>query len=387
MKQLKEAFQHVLEYGEKRTDRTGTGTYSYFGHQMRFDLSGWKLPIGTGKHVSFKNILAELLFFIGGQTNNTVMKEVGCTIWNEWEYRYDTVAINKICEILKKRGDKSGKQIFTTLKEALKKNPTNQHDVISFFVDKYLTPEERKDNGWIDAGELGPVYGYMWRSWPTTTGDKIDQLATVIKQLKETPYSRRIVISAWNPEFLPEEGVRHNTNIENGKQVLPPCHPFFQFYVSQVPFRAIGEQLYNDPKEIEDFVIRAAWAEMAGEKEEFLAAAEARGAITKRLSCQLYMRSNDAWLGMFYNVASYSLLTMMLAKEVGMLPGEYIHTTGDLHIYTNHLEQVKKYCELPTYTLPTVEFKKGVSFFDHTMETIKLVNYQHGPVIRGKVAV
>lgn len=387
MKQLKEAFQHVLKHGEKRIDRTGTGTYSYFGHQMRFDLSGWKLPIGTGKQVSFKNILSELLFFINGLTNNEAMKKDGCNIWNEWEYTLKPGHLKKVTDLYFKMYPNEDKQPALKLVADCKSNHDSARDYLAAFVKEHFSREMLQSVGLEYPGELGPVYGYMWRSWPTTDGRAIDQLATVIKQLKESPFSRRIVVSAWNPEFLPDENENHNVNIENGKQVLPPCHPFFQFYTSKLSYREIGSQLYTDSKEIEDFVIRGSWAEMAGEQDEFISAAKARGAKVLKLSCQLYMRSNDAWLGMFYNVASYSLLTMMIAKEVGMLPGEYIHTTGDLHIYTNHLEQVRKYLELPTYELPTVVFKDGISLFDHSLDTVKLANYKHGPIIRGDVAV
>ena len=387
MKQLKEAFQHVLQHGERRIDRTGTGTVSYFGHQMRFDLTGWKLPIGTGKQVSFKNILAELLFFIQGNTNNQFLKADGCNIWNDWEYKLMVGDLSKIAELYKSKYKGGDMWPLKRLKVECKDAGLNAPIVLTEFVKKYFTRTDMQSAGLEWPGELGPVYGSMWRSWPTTDGKFIDQLVNVIAQLKENPFSRRIIVTAWNPEFLPDENGLHKVNIENGKQVLPPCHSFFQFYTSTLSYREIGSQLYNDSKEIDDFVIRGSWAEMAGEKDEFISAAKARGAKIHKLSCQLYMRSNDAWLGMFYNVASYSLLTMMIAKEVGMMPGEYIHTTGDLHIYANHMEQVRKYLELPTYELPTVTFMEGVGLFDHTLTTVKLVNYKHGPIISGAVAV
>lgn len=264
MKQYLDLLQHVLDKGAPREDRTGTGTLSVFGHQMRFDLSEG-FPVLTTKKLHLKSIIHELLWFLKGETNVKYLQENGVRIWNEWA---------------------------------------------------------------DDNGELGPIYGYQWRSWPTPKGEHVDQISKAIDQIKNNPLSRRIIVSAWNVGQLEEMN-------------LPPCHILFQFYV-------------NDGK----------------------------------LSCQLYQRSADIFLGVPFNIASYALLTMMMAQVTGLQPGDFVHTLGDAHIYNNHLEQVKLQLTREPYPLPQMKINPEVtSIFDFKYEDFELVNYQAHPHIKGKVSV
>nr|WP_153640500.1 thymidylate synthase [Prolixibacter sp. NT017] len=264
MKQYLDLLQHVLDNGAPREDRTGTGTLSVFGHQMRFDLSEG-FPALTTKKLHLKSIIHELLWFLQGETNVKYLQENGVRIWNEWA---------------------------------------------------------------DDKGELGPIYGYQWRSWPTPKGEHVDQISRAIDQIKNNPLSRRIIVSAWNVGQLDEMN-------------LPPCHILFQFYV-------------NDGK----------------------------------LSCQLYQRSADIFLGVPFNIASYALLTMMMAQVTGLKPGDFVHTLGDAHIYNNHMEQVKLQLTREPYPLPQMKINPDVkSIFDFKYEDFELVNYQAHPHIKGKVSV
>lgn len=264
MKQYLDLVNHVLENGAKQLDRTGIGTYSFFGHQMRFDLRAG-FPLVTTKRVHLKSIIYELLWFLDGSTNIRYLNENGVTIWDEWA---------------------------------------------------------------DENGDLGPVYGHQWRSWPTPTGQTIDQISNVIEQIKTTPTSRRMIVSAWNV-----------SDIDQMK--LPPCHCFFQFYV-------------------------------------------ANGA----LSCQLYQRSADIFLGVPFNIASYALLTMMVAQVCDLAPGEFIHTLGDAHIYSNHVEQAKLQLTRDPHPLPQMVLNPEVrSIFEFDYADFQLENYQHHPTIKAPVAV
>lgn len=264
MQQYLDLMRHVRDQGCQKGDRTGTGTVSVFGHQMRFDLSS-SFPLLTTKRLHLRSIIYELLWFLRGETNIAYLKEHGVSIWDEW----------------------------------------------------------------ADAnGELGPVYGYQWRSWPSTDGRSIDQISQVIEQLKKTPDSRRLIVSAWNV-----------AEIEN--MALPPCHAFFQFYVAD-----------------------------------------------GKLSCQLYQRSADIFLGVPFNIASYALLTLMIAQVTGLKPGEFIHTLGDAHLYLNHLEQAELQLAREPYPLPQMKLNPTVSsIFDFKYEDFELVNYQYHPHIKAPVAV
>lgn len=264
MKQYLDLMQHILDKGVKKEDRTGTGTLSVFGYQMRFDLSEG-FPLVTTKKVHLKSIIHELLWFLKGDTNIAYLKENGVTIWDEW-------------------------------------------------ADK--------------KGNLGPVYGSQWRSWPTPDGRHIDQITQVVNQLKNNPDSRRIIVSAWNV-----------AEIENMK--LPPCHAFYQFYVAE-----------------------------------------------GKLSCQLYQRSADVFLGVPFNIASYALLVLMMAQVTGLEPGEFIWTGGDTHLYLNHLEQAELQLTREPHTLPTMRLNPDVKdIFDFTFEDFKLENYVSHPGIKAPVAV
>ncbi|MCP2045772.1 thymidylate synthase [Pontibacter sp. HSC-36F09] len=264
MKQYLDLMQHILDKGVKKEDRTGTGTLSVFGYQMRFDLSEG-FPLVTTKKVHLKSIIHELLWFLKGDTNIAYLKENGVTIWDEWA---------------------------------------------------------------DENGNLGPVYGSQWRSWPTPDGRYIDQITQVVNQLKNNPDSRRIIVSAWNV-----------AEIENMK--LPPCHAFYQFYVAE-----------------------------------------------GKLSCQLYQRSADVFLGVPFNIASYALLVLMIAQVTGLEPGEFIWTGGDTHLYLNHLEQAQLQLTREPHTLPTMRVNPDVkNIFDFTFDDFKLENYVSHPGIKAPVAV
>ena len=264
MRQYLDLLQHVLDHGTRKADRTGTGTVSVFGHQMRFDLSQG-FPLLTTKKVHLKSIVHELLWFLQGDTNIRYLKDNGVSIWDEWADA---------------------------------------------------------------AGNLGPIYGYQWRSWPARDGRHIDQISEVLQTLKQNPDSRRIIVSAWNVGEL-----------EYMK--LPPCHAFFQFYVAD-----------------------------------------------GKLSCQLYQRSADIFLGVPFNIASYALLTLMIAQVTGLKPGDFVHTLGDAHIYLNHLDQVNLQLSRDTRALPTMRLNPAVTdLFAFKYEDFTLEGYDPHPGIKAPVAV
>jgi len=264
MRQYLDLMQHVLDTGTQKHDRTGTGTISVFGYQMRFNLEEG-FPLVTTKKLHLRSILHELIWFLKGDTNIRYLKENGVSIWDEW-------------------ADKNG--------------------------------------------DLGPVYGYQWRSWPTPDGRHIDQISNVINQIRNTPDSRRLIVSAWNV-----------AEIEN--MALPPCHSFFQFYVAD-----------------------------------------------GKLSCQLYQRSADIFLGVPFNIASYALLTLMVAQVCGLRPGEFIHTLGDAHLYNNHLEQTRLQLSREPRPLPQVKINPEIKdIFEFKFEDFTLENYDPYPHIKAPVAV
>ena len=274
MKQYLDLVKEVLENGNQKGDRTGTGTKSIFGHQLRFDLSKG-FPMITTKKLHLKSIIHELLWFINGDTNISYLNENGVKIWNEWAN---------------------------------------------------------------EDGDLGPVYGYQWRNW---NGDEIDQIKELISTLKNNPNSRRMLVSAWNPSVLPDTSKSFEENVASGKAALPPCHAFFQFYVNN-----------------------------------------------GKLSCQLYQRSADVFLGVPFNIASYALFTMMVAQVCGYQAGDFIHTFGDAHIYNNHIDQVKLQLSRDTRPLPKMEINPEIkSIFDFKFEDFKLVDYDPHPHIKGAVAI
>jgi len=277
MKQYLDLLYRVRQFGDFKGDRTGTGTWSLFGHQMRFDLRHG-FPLVTTKKIHLKSVIHELLWFLKGDTNTRYLKENGVKIWDEWA---------------------DGK------------------------------------------GDLGPVYGYQWRAWPAPDGRHIDQISQVMEQIRINPDSRRIIVSAWNPADLPDESVSPQANVAAGRMALAPCHAFFQFYVCD-----------------------------------------------GRLSCQLYQRSADVFLGVPFNIASYALLTMMIAQACDLGLGEFIHTLGDAHLYTNHLEQADEQLTRTPYELPTIELNPDVKdLFAFRYEDFILSNYQCHPHIKAPIAV
>lgn len=264
MQQYLDLMRHVQQHGTEKTDRTGTGTRSVFGHQMRFDLSQG-FPLVTTKKLHLKSIIHELIWFLNGSTNTAYLKENGVSIWDDWA---------------------------------------------------------------DENGNLGPIYGYQWRSWPTPNGGHIDQISQVMEQIKHTPDSRRMIVSAWNV-----------ADIANMK--LPPCHAFFQFYVAD-----------------------------------------------GKLSCQLYQRSADIFLGVPFNIASYALLTHMMAQQAGLAVGDFIWSGGDCHLYSNHLEQVNLQLSREPLLLPQLVIKrKPASIFDYQFDDFEITNYQSHAHIKAPVAV
>lgn len=269
--------QHVLDHGTQKGDRTGTGTQSVFGYQMRFDLSEG-FPLATTKKVHLKSIIHELLWFLNGDTKTKYLTENGVSIWNEWA---------------------------------------------------------------TEDGDLGPVYGYQWRNWPTPDGRHVDQISELIEQIKSKPNSRRLIVSAWNVSDLPDESISPQANVENGKMALAPCHAFFQFYVAD-----------------------------------------------GKLSCQLYQRSADIFLGVPFNIASYALLTMMIAQVCDLEPGDFVHTFGDAHLYSNHMEQVQTQLGREPFALPTMKINSDIkNIFDFTFDDFELVDYECHPGIRAPIAI
>ena len=277
MQQYLDLMRLLTEKGVTKADRTGTGTQSLFGYQMRFDLSKG-FPLVTTKKLHLKSIVHELLWFLKGETNIHYLKENGVSIWDDWA---------------------------------------------------------------TETGELGPVYGKQWRSWDGPNGETVDQIADIVAQIRTNPDSRRLVVSAWNPTVLPDVSMSPVDNARNNKQALPPCHCLFQFYVAD-----------------------------------------------GKLSCQLYQRSADVFLGVPFNIASYALLTMMMAQVTDLQPGDFVHTFGDVHLYSNHQEQAEQQLAREPLPLPTMKLNPAVkSIFDFTYDDFELVDYKSHPHIKAPVAV
>lgn len=274
MQKYLDLVRHIQEQGVAKTDRTGTGTKSVFGYQMRFDLTEG-FPLVTTKKIHVKSVIHELLWFLKGDTNTQYLTENGVKIWNEWA---------------------------------------------------------------DENGDLGPVYGHQWRNW---NDEGIDQIKSVIETLKTNPDSRRMLVSAWNPSVLPDTSVSFSENVANNKAALPPCHAFFQFYVAD-----------------------------------------------GKLSCQLYQRSADLFLGVPFNIASYALLNLMVAQVCDLKPGNFIHTFGDVHIYSNHKEQLEEQLSRSPKPLPKMKLNPEIKdISDFKYEDFTLNGYNPHPLIRGKVAI
>ncbi|MBC1791882.1 thymidylate synthase [Listeria booriae] len=314
MKQYLDLEKFVLENGTQKGDRTGTGTISTFGYQMRFDLAEG-FPIMTTKRVPFKLVVSELLWFLHGDTNIRYLLDHNNNIWNEWAFER-WVASSEYTGPdmtdfgLRAEQDEAFKALY--LEEmASFKSRILADDV---FASKY--------------GELGNIYGKQWREWRTSTGETIDQLADLIEMIKTNPNSRRLIVSAWNPEDVPT-------------MALPPCHTLFQFYVAD-----------------------------------------------GKLSCQLYQRSADIFLGVPFNIASYALLTHLIARETGLDVGEFVHTMGDAHLYNNHIEQVKEQLSRTPRALPKLVLSdKPASIFDFDVADITLEGYDPHPAIKAPISV
>ena len=297
--------RHIKESGATKTDRTGTGTLSVFGYQMRFPLDKG-FPLLTTKKVFLSGIIHELLWFIKGDTNLKYLAERNVHIWDEWPYKAYLKRNNIAVP------DTQSEEWKTGIKE---------------FVQKVITDETFAN----DYGNLGPIYGYQWRHWQTPDGREIDQLKNVIEQIKKSPDSRRLIVSAWNPADIDEMA----------KAGLPPCHCLYQFYVAD-----------------------------------------------GKLSCQLYQRSCDTFLGVPFNIASYSLLTLMIAQITGLKPGEFIWTGGDTHLYLNHLEQVDEQLSREAKEAPTLKINPEIKdLFDFKFEDFELINYDPHPAIKAPIAV
>ncbi len=277
MRPYLELMRYVRDQGTRKADRTGTGTLSVFGYQMRFDLAEG-FPLVTTKKLHLRSIIHELMWFLRGDTNTAYLHEHGVSIWDEW----------------------------------------------------------------ADAqGNLGPIYGHQWRSWPAPAGYVIDQMSDLMERIRANPDSRRLIVSAWNPADLPDETLSPQVNVHNGRMALAPCHAFFQFYVAE-----------------------------------------------GCLSCQLYQRSADIFLGVPFNIASYALLTLMVAQVTGLRPGHLVHTLGDAHLYVNHLEQVETQLARQPFPLPRMQLNPAVrSLFGFQFEDFELVGYQAHPHIKAPVAV
>lgn len=277
MKQYQDLLQHIINSGTAKGDRTGTGTLSVFGYQMRFNLQDG-FPMVTTKKLHLKSIVYELLWFLKGDTNNAYLNENGVRIWDEWA---------------------------------------------------------------DEKGDLGPIYGKQWVSWEKPNGETIDQIAEVIETLKNNPNSRRMIVSAWNPSDLPDESISPQQNVKQGRMALATCHAFFQFYVAD-----------------------------------------------GKLSCQLYQRSADTFLGVPFNIASYALLTHMIAQQTNLEVGDFIWTGGDVHLYNNTLEQANLQLTREPYPLPKLNIKrKPASIFEYEFEDFEIIGYQSHPHIKAKVSV
>ena len=277
MQNYLQLLQHILDKGTRKSDRTGTGTISHFGYQLRFDLAAG-FPAVTTKKLHFRSIIHELLWFLQGSTNIGYLNDNGVTIWNEWA---------------------------------------------------------------TDEGELGPVYGAQWRDWIAPDGRHIDQITQLLADLKNKPDSRRHIVSAWNPALLPDESRSPKENAALGLQALPPCHTMFQFHVAD-----------------------------------------------GRLSCQMYQRSADVFLGVPFNIASYALLTLMIAQVTDLQPGDFVHTFGDVHIYLNHLDQVQTQLSREPLPLPQMKLNPDRrNLFEFRYDDFELVNYESHPGIRAPIAV
>ena len=404
MKQYLELGQKIFHQGNTRGDRTGTGTRSLFGQQMRFDLSEG-FPLVTTKPVHLKSIIVELLWFLNGSTNNNLLKEQGVNIWNEWALSRKTErTVEERLQLIREHYSVNG--VPLTIKGTTHEEIDEQLVHLNASVKGVNPLTCDRWNRAPEDGELGPVYGRQWRSWParpyldreagSMVQPTIDQIEELITGLKTKPYSRRHIVSGWNPADMPDESKSHEENVSNDKQALPPCHTIFQFYVEDrnlVELLAtLGQEFWKQmfvDLAIDDGKLLLG-DEFLERQRMMLGYIESKGVPMRKLSCQLYQRAADWCLGVPFNIASYSLLTMMVAQCVDMLPGEFVHTFGDSHIYKNHLETWEKVQSIRApRELPRMKINPDVKdIFSFKYEDFTLEGYDPVlPAIKYKVAV
>ena len=380
MHQLKTLYQHILDNGNVRGDRTGTGTIGVFGYMNRYNLQEG-FPLCTTKKTFHRGIIEELRWFLNGSTTNLDLLEKNVHIWDEWALAEDVyverpVAIEDIIERLREKFFISRERAQSMMRLELANIETLEPfaSMAEAYATHYKFPKIIRERIG-KAGDLGPIYGKQWRSWPAADGKTIDQIADIVNGLRKNPFSRRHLVVAWNPADLPDESISPQENVLQGKQALAPCHCLFQFYA-----RPIAPATRAD---IASTTIPG-YSEMT--REEAIAALEM---VPKfYLDCLLYQRSCDAALGLPFNIASYALLTMMMAQQTDMLAGEFIHTFGDLHIYRNHLDGVREQLKRTPCKLPTMRIKrKPDSIFDYQTEDFELVDYECHPAIKFEISV
>jgi thymidylate synthase len=386
MIQHQELMEAILTRGRKKLDRTGVGTISLFGPQIEFNLADG-FPIPTERQVGIKGIIEELRWFLSGQTNNEILREAGVQFWTRWALKEDKFVEHTLTNA--ERAGEFAKQIGKTpAQAALELQSFQSEEAGHLFLDAQGVP--RVVSKQIAAkGDLGPVYGAMWRNWPTHDGTTIDQISTLVNNLKSLPWSRRHVISGWNPALLPDEKLSHEENILAGKQCLPPCHTLFQFILEPL---TLDEQIamYRGGH---DAIVAAVDSLTAGldavNKEPYIEEMLRGSAIPdKMLSCKLHARSQDVPVGTVFNIASYAAFVHMLSHLLGFKPGSYIHSMGDAHIYTNQVEMVKLQLSRSTPALPTLSFnRKPMDLFDFKFEDFKLAGYNPHPKIDYPIAV
>lgn len=316
-KQYLNILEELLKNAKFKADRTGTGTYSVFGRQIRADLREG-FPLLTTKKIFTRSILHELLWFVKGETNVKYLNDNNVHIWDEWA---------------------------------------------------------------LEDGELGPIYGKMWRNWPNPNGESIDQIEYIVNLLKNNPYSRRQIVSGWNPALLPVEGLSHAENVQSGRQALPPCHTLFQFYVEDM---TLQERLKHATKTKPETVKHL----NTNEEDKLSKMLNDLNIEDKYLSCQLYQRSGDIFLGVPFNIASYAFLTHMFAQIAHMVPKEFIHTFGDIHLYSNHIEQAREQLSRELYDFPTLKIKnRNQNIDEFEFDDFEIIDYKFHPYIKAPIAI
>lgn len=375
MKQYLDLMKHILENGTPSDDRTGTGTLSVFGYQMRFNLAEG-FPLVTTKKCHLRSIIHELLWFIAGDTQNKHLNDVGVTIWDEWALKEDDVS--ELPLLPHHRAAMWVEKTGISQDDAIRRlnELGDLENGMKFLDDEGIPRTYPKVN--INKGDIGPMYGYQWRSWPTSDGGEIDQLQLIIDNIKNHPNSRRLVVSAWNPEFVPDEGSSPQDNIIGGKGALAPCHALFQF----------NTRIMRTEQRLEYAIFVMGLTPGLEGDEDADAVLDGLGVPRRFLDCQLYQRSADTALGVPFNIASYALLTMMVAKVTGLAYGDFIWTGGDVHLYNNHIENAKIQIEREPRHLPKMIIEGDQkSIDDFKFEDFELVDYYPHPHIKYEIAI